>query len=133
MITRRAVKAEINFVNLIDVTLVLLIIFMVTAPAMQEWIELDLPSAKAAKSNLSEGIIISVRQDGTIYIDRDKVGAADFPQKFDQVWKSRSGEPVYVRGDRGVPYGSVVEVIGYVKKVGGENVGLVVEEDTSRK
>ena len=133
MITRRSIKAEINFVNLIDVTLVLLIIFMVTAPAMQEWIELDLPSAKAAKSNLSEGIIISVRQDGTVFIDREKVNASEFPQKFDQVWQSRSGEPVYVRGDRGVSYGSVVEVIGYVKKAGGENVGLVVEEDISRK
>jgi biopolymer transport protein ExbD len=133
MITRRSVKAEINFVNLIDVTLVLLIIFMVTAPLIQKWIELDLPSAKAAKQNLSEGIIVSVQQDGAVFIDRDKVTAADFPQKFDQVWKSRSGEPVYVRGDRGVPYGSVVEVIRYIKKVGGENVGLVVEEDTTRK
>lgn len=133
MITRRTVKAEVNFVNLIDVTLVLLIIFMITAPTMQEWIDLDLPSAKAAKSNISEGIIISIRQDGSIFIDREKVGAADFPRKFDQVWKSRSGEPVYVRGDRNVSYGSVVEVIGYVKKVGGENVGLVVEENSSRK
>ncbi len=133
MIKRRMVKAEVNFVNLIDVTMVLLIIFMITAPTMQEWIELDLPSAKAAKSNISEGIIISVKKDGAVYIDREKMTAADFPQKFDEAWKSRSGEPVYVRGDANVPYGSVVEVIGYVKKVGGENVGLVVEEDVSRK
>jgi biopolymer transport protein TolR len=133
MMKRRMMKAEVNFINLIDVTMVLLIIFMITAPTMQEWIELDLPSAKAAKSNISEGIIVSVRKDGNIFIDRDKMTAADFPQKFDEVWKTRSGEPVYVRGDENVPYGRVVEIIGYVKKVGGENVGLVVEEDTSRK
>ncbi len=133
MINRRMVKAEVNFINLIDVTLVLLIIFMITAPTMQEWIELDLPSAKAAQSNISEGIIISVRKDGEVFIDRDTMTAADFPGKFDEVWKTRSGEPVYVRGDETVPYGKVVEIIGYVKKVGGENVGLVVEEDVSRK
>jgi biopolymer transport protein TolR len=133
MIKRRTVRAEVNFVNLIDVTMVLLIIFMITAPAMQEWIELDLPSAKAAKSNISEGIIISVKKDGAVYIDREKLAAADFPRKFDEIWKKRSGEPVYVRGDENVPYGSVVQIIGYVKKAGGENVGLVVEEETSRK
>ncbi|MHB9028592.1 MAG: biopolymer transporter ExbD [Candidatus Latescibacterota bacterium] len=133
MMKRRMMKAEVNFVNLIDVTMVLLIIFMITAPTMQEWIELDLPSAKAAKSNISEGIIVSVRKDGNVFIDRDKMTAAEFQQKFDEIWKTRSGEPIYVRGDENVPYGRVVEIIGYVKKVGGENVGLVVEEDISRK
>lgn len=127
------VKAEVSFVNLIDVTMVLLIIFMITAPTMQEWIELDLPSAKAAKSSISEGIVISVKRNGTVYIDRDQVSDASFPRKFTEVWKARSGEPVYVRGDDNVPYGRVVQIIGYVKKVGGENVGLVVEEDVSRK
>jgi biopolymer transport protein TolR len=133
MRTRRSVKPEVNFINLIDVTLVLLIIFMITAPTMQEWIDLDLPTAKASKSNISEGIVVSVKKDGTIYIDRDKIGSADFNRKFDEVWKKRSGEPVYVRGDREVPYGTVVEIIGYVKKLGGENVGLVVSEETTKK
>ena len=96
-------------------------------------IELDLPAAKASRSNISEGIIISVRKDGNVFIDREKMTAAEFQQKFDEVWKSRSGEPVYVRGDENVPYGKVVEIIGYVKKAGGENVGLVVEEDVSRR
>jgi biopolymer transport protein TolR len=133
MMTRRTVKFDVNFVNLIDVTLVLLIIFMITAPTMQEWIDLDLPTAKAARTNISEGIVISVKKDGVVYIDRDKVPGADFQRKFGDVWKKRSGEPVYVRGDREVPYGSVVEIIGYVKKLGGENVGLVVSEDKTGK
>lgn len=133
MMSRRSVKPEVNFINLIDVTLVLLIIFMITAPTMQEWIDLDLPSTKAAKTNISEGIVISVKKDGTVYIDRDRIGASEFTRKFDEVWKKRSGEPVYVRGDREVPYGNVVEIIGYVKKLGGENVGLVVSEETTGK
>ncbi len=130
---RRMFKPEVNFVNLIDVTMVLLIIFMITAPTMQEWIELDLPSAKAGKSNISEGIVISVKKDGAIYIDREKTLGDTFAQRFDEVWKKRSGEPVYVRGDRDVPYGTVVQIIGHVKKLGGENVGLVVTEETAEK
>lgn len=130
---RRTVKPEVNFVNLIDVTMVLLIIFMITAPTMQEWIDLDLPSAKASRTNISEGIVISVKKDGVVYIDRTKVAAGDFADRFDEIWKKRSGEPVYVRGDREVPYGAVVEIIGYVKKLGGENVGLVVSEEIAEK
>jgi biopolymer transport protein TolR len=133
MMKRRVVRPEVNFINLIDVTLVLLIIFMITVPAMQEWIDLDLPTAKAARTNISEGIVISVKKDGVVYIDRDKVSAADFNKKFDEVWKKRSGEPVYVRGDRDAQYGSVVEIIGYVKKLGGENVGLVVNDEPAVK
>ena len=112
---RRMVKPDVNFINLIDVTLVLLIIFMITAPTMQEWIDLDLPSAKASRTNISEGIVISVKKDGVVYIDRTRVKMGDFAKRFDDVWKKRSGEPVYVRGDREVPYGAVVEIIGYVK------------------
>ena len=130
---RRMVKPDVNFINLIDVTLVLLIIFMITAPTMQEWIDLDLPSAKASRTNISEGIVISVKKDGVVYIDRTRVKMGDFAKRFDDVWKKRSGEPVYVRGDREVPYGAVVEIIGYVKKLGGENVGLVVSEETAGK
>lgn len=133
MMTRRSVKPEVNFINLIDVTLVLLIIFMITAPTMQEWIDLDLPSAKASKTNISEGIVISVKKDGTVYIDRERIVSSDFNRRFGEVWKKRFGEPVYVRGDREVPYGNVVEIIGYVKKLGGENVGLVVSEETAGK
>ena len=130
---RRMVKPEVNFINLIDVTLVLLIIFMITAPTMQEWIDLDLPSAKASRTNISEGIVISVKKEGVVYIDRTRVPMGDFAKRFDDVWKKRSGEPVYVRGDREVQYGAVVEIIGYVKKLGGENVGLVVSEETAGK
>jgi biopolymer transport protein TolR len=130
---RRMYKPEVSFVNLIDVTMVLLIIFMITAPTMQEWIELDLPSAKAGKSNISEGIVISVKKDGAVYIDREKTLGDNFARRFEEVWKLRSGEPVYVRGDRDVPYGTVVQIIGHVKKLGGENVGLVVSEETAEK
>ena len=66
-----------------------------------------------------------------MYVDREKIKLDDFEEKFNNTCKKRSGEPVYIRGDESVPYGSVMKVLGAVKKIGGENVGLVVEDKPS--
>ena len=128
MITRRMLEPEISFVNLIDVTLVLLIIFMITAPAMHNLIDVELPAGKASKARISEGIMVTVAKDGSVYVDREKIKIENFEEKFNNAWKKRSGEPVYIRGDESVPYGTVMNVLGTVKKIGGSNVGLVVED-----
>ena len=133
MIVRRSTKPEVNFINLIDVMMVLLVIFMIAAPSMQNWINLDLPSVKATKTNISEGIVISITKDGSVYIDRNKIAAGDFSKKFPEILKSHSGEPVYIRGDKDVLYGKVTDIIGYVKKAGGENLGIVVEDEITKK
>ena len=129
MITRRLIKPEISIINLIDVMLVLLIIFMMTAPAIQQWVDVDLPSAKVSKVKITEGIIISITKEGSLYIDRTKTDFKDFDAKFAEIWKDRSGEPVFIRADGEVPYQNVIDVISTAKKFGGENVGLVVEEN----
>ncbi|MCE5251198.1 biopolymer transporter ExbD [bacterium] len=128
MIPRMPIKADVSFVNLIDVTLVLLIIFMITAPAMHQFLDVELPAGKASKANISEGIVVSITKDGTVFIDREKTKTQNFRNSFSEIWKKRSGEPVFINADREVPYGSVIDILGYVKEVGGENVGLVVEE-----
>lgn len=128
MITRRMTKPEISFVNLIDVTLVLLIIFMITAPAMHDLVDVELPSAKASKANITEGILITVTKEGTVYVEKEKINTADFERRFNDLWKKRSGEPVFIRGDENALYGHIMNVLSIVKKIGGENVGLVVEE-----
>jgi len=135
MIPRMPIKADVSFVNLIDVTFVLLIIFMITAQAMHQLLDVDLPSGKASKANISEGIVVTLAKDGTVFIDRDKIKAEDFSNRFNEIWKKRSGEPVFINADRAIPYGSVIDVLGTVKEIGGENVGLVVEEPkkTARK
>ena len=127
------VQPDISFVNLIDVTLVLLIIFMITAPAMHDMIPVNLPKGKASKANVSDGILVSVGKDGSIYIDKEKLAVEDFERRFGDIWKKRVGEPVFIRGDETVEYGHVMNVLGIVKEIGGENVGLVVEEKTTRK
>ncbi len=121
-------KPEVSFINLIDVTLVLLIIFMITAPALHDMINVELPSAKVSIANISEGIIITVDKDGTVYIGKEKIKQENFENSFNALWKKRSGEPVYIRGDKNVSYGKIMNIIGIVKSIGGENVGLVVEE-----
>lgn len=128
MIKRRMIKPEFTFINLIDVTMVLLIIFMMAAPTIQQWVDVDLPSAKVSPSQLTEGIVVSITKENEIFIDRDKIKLADFGARFSEVWKERSGEPVFIRADGDVPYKYVMDVIGVAKKLGGDNVGLVVEE-----
>ncbi|MCD6307665.1 MAG: biopolymer transporter ExbD [Candidatus Latescibacteria bacterium] len=128
MISRRIVKAEISFVNLIDVTLVLLIIFMITAPAMNDMIQVDLPAGKASRANITDGILITVDRKGAIMIDRETIPAGEFETRFAELWQKRHGEPVYVRGDENALYGHIMNVISAVKETGGENVGLVVED-----
>jgi len=129
MITRRAIKPELTFINLIDVMMVLLIIFMMAAPAIQQWVDVDLPSARISKAKISEGIIISITKEGTVFIDREKIDPKNFTVRFSEIWKDRSGEPVFIRADGDVPYQKVMDIISTTKQFGGENVGLVVEDN----
>jgi biopolymer transport protein TolR len=132
MIQRRAVKLDVNFINLIDVMLVLLIIFMMAAPTIQQWVDVDLPSSAASNAKITEGIVISVTKDGTVYIDKDKVPFEKFAAAFKSIWDKRSGEPIFIRADGEVAYQRVMDIIGTAKNLGGENVGLVVEETKTR-
>lgn len=122
------VKPEISFINLIDVTLVLLIIFMITAPAMHDMVQVELPKGKASKANISDGILLTVTKDGSVFIEKEKITAGDFERRFTDIWKKRSGEPVFIRGDENTLYLNIINVLAAVKKIGGENVGLVVED-----
>lgn len=128
MIRRMPVNADVSFVNLIDVTLVLLIIFMITAPAMNKMLDVGLPKAKASSANITEGVVITIKKDGTVYIDNKKVGDSEFIDTFRAVWEDHAGEPVYINSDENVPYGDVIGVISRAKSIGVENIGLVVQE-----
>ena len=128
MITRRSIKPEISFVNLIDVIMVLLIIFMLAAPTIQRWVDVSLPSARVSRAKITEGIIISITKEGNVYIDREKTDLKDFRIKFADILKQRPGEPVFIRADGEILYQNVIDIFGAAKELGVENVGLVVEE-----
>lgn len=132
MKARRSSMSEINVVPLVDVTLVLLIIFMITAPAIHEWVNVSLPRATGGRSDLKEGIVISVTKDGKIFFNKDQVPPPEIERHLSQLLAG-GPRPLFVRADRDVTYGIVVDLVGKIKALGGENVGLVVEGDGSSR
>ena len=126
---KRRPISEINVVPYIDVMLVLLIIFMITAPLIQQGVEIDLPQALAnpIDPDQAEPVVVTVDKNGAFYIDigdqPDKPVAAQL-----LVLKLKPGVPVLVRGDRAVAYGQVVDVMVLLQKAGVPRVGLVTEQ-----
>ncbi|MGB9671164.1 MAG: protein TolR [Halothiobacillaceae bacterium] len=136
---RRSV-AEINVVPYIDVMLVLLIIFMVTAPMLQQGIEVETP--KAASETLSSQkeppVVVSVDKDGAFYLNiADNPNAALAPEQIQArvaAWHQLKPEvPVLVKGDANVPYQKVIEAMALVKGAGIDKVGLVTESPAKGK
>lgn len=129
MARQRRALSEINVTPFVDVMLVLLIIFMVTAPLMQQGIDINLPQAKGKEMAPSERIIITIKKDGKIYIDKT---AATLESLKLQLAKN-AGQEVYLKADKDVPYGKVVEVMGELREIGIEKLGMVTEPKASVK
>lgn len=130
---KRKPIAEINVVPYIDVMLVLLIIFMVTAPMLMQGVEVELPQANSTPVDTKvEPLIVSVKKDGSFYInlgDQDEtvVSLADVTDKVAKILKRKPETPVMVWGDTNVNYGSVIELMAGLQGAGAEAVGLVTE------
>jgi len=126
---RRAPMAEINVTPMVDVMLVLLIIFMVTAPLLATGVQVDLPESKAsALDHNQEPIAVSVDRAGQVYVDDAPVTPGDLPARLAQIAAS-SGEPggprIFLRADRGLDYGRVMAVMGELDAAGLRRVSLV--------
>lgn len=124
---RRRVLSEINIINLVDVCLVLLIIFMLTAPFLQGGVEIELPKTRSEGKDTREGMVVSVTADRRIFIEDSKLDFEDLPPELARRYRAEPGAPVYLRADKSVPYGIVVEVITEIKQAGFTNLGLVTE------
>ena len=120
--------AEINITNLVDVMMVLLIVFMLTAPFLQAGVNLKLPKAEAKVIEEQEGITISVNKDGEIFIDKDKVSWRDFAAELNKALESNAPR-VFLRADQDTKYRYVMRVIARVKMMGIEDLGLIAEQD----
>ena len=118
--------SQINVTSLVDVTMVLLIIFMLTAPFIQAGIKVKLPKAKSTVIKETEAVVISVNKDGEIFLNNEKVEKDVFGDAL-MTLKVAGEERVFVRADKDVPYGVVMEVIGEVKSVGINDVGMITE------
>lgn len=130
---RTPLNAEINVVSLIDVMMLLMIIFMITAPMMQGGVDVSLPKAEARPLNSKSALVISVTRDGSIYADEVKLSLSEFRGSFKSLAAQAGREGVYFRGDQGVPYGRVVEVLAIMRAAGVGNIGLVAEPEEVRK
>jgi len=120
---RRQALSEINVTPFVDVMLVLLIIFMVTAPLLQQGIDVNLPQAKGKEISPTERLIITIKRDGKIYIGKTVTDINSLKSKL----SSMSGKEVFLKADKEIPYGMVVEVIGELRESGIERLGMVTE------
>lgn len=121
--------SDINVTPLVDVMLVLLIIFMVTAPMMTEGVNVDLPAAKTGPlPNKEEQLIVSVDKEQNIYINRDLVKLGFLRETLEhKLGKLEKPKPVYMRADKDIPYGYVVRVMAAIKEAGVTELGMVTE------
>ncbi len=119
---------DINVTNLVDVVLVLLIIFMIAAPMMQSGIDINLPRTKATQEDLGEGVVVTVTKEQKIYIDERVSNLDRFEGILSEVTRKKGSRSVYLRADKDVPYGMIIEVIGKIKSLGIQNLGLVTEQ-----
>lgn len=120
--------SEINVTPLVDVVLVLLIIFMVTAPMLQMGIDINLPQVKSRTLDVSEEkLVLTVNGKKEIYINNYKTTLAELGVKLENIFKSRIEREVYMRADKDVPYGFVVQVMSEVRKAGVDKLGMITE------
>ena len=120
--------AQINVTPLVDVMLVLLVIFMVTAPIIQQGVTVDLPKTRASALNSQEDpLVVGVTKDGTVYLNDNPIALADLRNKLVAIAQSTADRAVLLRADRSVPYGEVVGVIGAIKEAGINKLGMVTE------
>ncbi|MBA3659960.1 MAG: ExbD/TolR family protein [Gemmatimonadales bacterium] len=123
--------ADVNVTSLVDVMLVLLIIFMITAPIMQGGVDVELPKAQARPLSPKEGMVVTVNRDGRIFVDQTAVSMNDFRVTFRSLVATRHPSGVYLQADQRVPYGRVVQVLAIIRASGVGNVGLVAAEEDS--
>lgn len=124
---KRAI-AEINVTPLVDVVLVLLIIFMVTAPMLQMGIDVDLPRVRAKSIDVhEEKLILTINQDREIFIDRKKTTLSELSASLGRLFQNRIDREVYMRADKNIPYGFVVQVMAEARKAGVDKLGMITD------
>lgn len=120
--------SQINVTPLVDVMLVLLVIFMVTAPILQQGVNVDLPEVAAgALTGSEEQLVVAITREGKVYLNDAPMPMDELRRKLEAVLRLRPDREVYLRADKNVPYGKVVEVMAAVRAAGVERLGMVTE------
>ena len=121
---------EINVVPLVDVMLVLLIIFMVAAPMMTQGLDVELPTTNSeALRQSDEVLVLTVTKDSKIYLDEFAVESEGLAAKLKNIVQQKPQTKIYLRADKDVPYGVIVQVMAQTREAGIENLGMVTEPE----
>ena len=124
------IAPDINVTSLVDVTLVLLIIFMVSAPFMRAGVKVDLPRAGARDAQPQRAIIIGIDRANQIFVNQEKITMENLPARVLQLHKSSPSLPILLEGDTAVAYGQIIKIMDAVRRAGIENIGLVLEPES---
>ena len=125
---RQELMSEINVTPFVDVMLVLLIIFMVTAPMMMQGLNVDLPEASAKPlDSEKEHLIITIDKDHQVHINEYQVALDSLSARLIKILQSRGDREVYLKADKNIPYGIVVQVMAEIKGAGVEQLGMITE------
>jgi biopolymer transport protein TolR len=124
--------AEINIIPFVDVVLVLLLIFMLTAPMMYRGIDVNLPKAAAKPTAVEERMILTLTKDRTLYLNEKPVSMSTLETQLRDAFKDRNDKVLYLKADAALAYGAVVETMDRVRRAGIERLGMVTEPTRDR-
>jgi biopolymer transport protein TolR len=124
--------AEINIIPLVDVVLILLLIFMLTAPMMYRGIDVNLPKASAKPTAVEERLVLTVTKDRSVFLNDKRVPAAGLEQALRGAFATRKDKTLYLKADAGLAYGAVIETMDRVRRAGIERLGMVTEPTRER-
>ncbi|HET9923143.1 MAG TPA: biopolymer transporter ExbD [Methylomirabilota bacterium] len=124
--------AEINIIPLVDVTLVLLLIFMLTAPLMYRGIDVNLPKTAGKPTAVEERMVLTLTKEQTIYVNDKPVALGSLEQILRDLFKNRQDKTLYLRADQALQYGFVVETMDRIRRSGIEKLGMVTEPTRAR-
>ena len=124
---RTELMSDINVVSLIDVMMLLLVIFMITAPIMQGGVDVKLPTAEAKPLEPKSGLVVTVLASGYVYVDNEKMPDSEFRSSFKSLAAKRAKDGVYVRADASANYQRILDIISIMRRAGVQDVGLVTE------
>lgn len=124
---RHTSLSEINVTSLVDVTLVLLIVFMITAPLLRSGMKVDLPQTVAKEIDPEESVVLTINENGDIFWDKEKIDLNVLRDRLEKRKISNRLQPILLQGDKNVAYGSIIAVMDIVKELEIPNVGLVLK------
>jgi biopolymer transport protein TolR len=124
--------SEINIIPLVDVILVLLLIFMLTAPLMHRGIDVNLPKSAGKPTAVEERVVITLSRDGVVYLNDKVVAGGALEGRLRDLYKDRADKTAYLKADQALQYGLVVETMDRVRRAGVEKLGMVTEPARDR-